>query len=105
MMFFAYSVIAIALSLCLYTYLGYPLILTALRRSRRARVPQTSPSRTWPRISIAIPVFNEAGVIANTLEQILALRNRHFLAKRAWVSTRHARERARHAAWRSGCAE
>jgi len=26
MMFFAYSVIAIALSLCLYTYLGYPLI-------------------------------------------------------------------------------
>ena len=73
MMFFAYSVIAIALSLCLYTYVGYPLILTALRRSRRARVPQTSPSRTWPRISIAIPVFNEAGVIANTLEQILAL--------------------------------
>src|SRR5437762_9734089 len=73
MMFFAYIVIAIALSLCLYTYVGYPVILTALRRSRRARIPQTSASGTWPRISIAIPVFNEAAVIADTLEQILAI--------------------------------
>src|SRR5205814_9874886 len=48
-------------------------ILTALRRLRRARIPQMSSSRAWPSISIAIPVFNEAAVIADTLEQILAL--------------------------------
>src|SRR5260370_417016 len=57
---------------CLYTYLGYPAILKLLsllgrtRREKRA-VPE------WPRISIALPVYNEADVIASTLERILSL--------------------------------
>jgi cellulose synthase/poly-beta-1,6-N-acetylglucosamine synthase-like glycosyltransferase len=65
-------VLALAGSVCLYTYLGYPAILKLLnlvshtRRSRRA-------SSAFPRISIALPVYNEADVIASTLERILAL--------------------------------
>src|SRR5713226_8575183 len=71
MMLVADVVIAIALGLCLYTYVGYPVILKVLGRSRRFRA--ASASGAWPHISIAIPVYNEAGVIADTLERILAL--------------------------------
>lgn len=65
-------VLAISLGLCLYPYLGYPVILKVLSLSRRFR-PPTSPTGEWPLISIAIPVHNEAAVIADTLEQILAV--------------------------------
>jgi len=56
----------------LYAYFGYPAILTLLRlRPHRPRA-RRAPSR-WPRISITLPVYNEAHVIAGTLERILAL--------------------------------
>jgi cellulose synthase/poly-beta-1,6-N-acetylglucosamine synthase-like glycosyltransferase len=64
--------LALAGGFCLYTYLGYAAILkllSLLPRTRRAR----RASSGWPRISIALPVYNEAGVIAGTLERILAL--------------------------------
>ena len=75
MMFLAEVVIAIALTLCLYTYVGYPLILRILSGSRRSRSvqPPGGSFRAWPRISIVIPVYNEAAIIANTLERILAI--------------------------------
>jgi len=75
MMFLAEVVIAIALTLCLYTYVGYPLILTILSGSRRSRSvqPPGGSFRAWPQISIVIPVYNEAAIIANTLERILAI--------------------------------
>jgi cellulose synthase/poly-beta-1,6-N-acetylglucosamine synthase-like glycosyltransferase len=56
----------------LYTYLGYPALLKLLSllfRTRRSRQASTR----WPRISIALPVYNEADVIAGTLNGILAL--------------------------------
>ena len=72
MIFVADVVIALALGLCLYTYVGYPLILKVLSGSRRFRAAAPA-SAAWPHISIAIPVYNEAAVIADTLERILAL--------------------------------
>jgi cellulose synthase/poly-beta-1,6-N-acetylglucosamine synthase-like glycosyltransferase len=57
---------------CLYTYLGYPAILKLLSLRRRTRREQRAVAE-WPRISIVLPVYNEADVIASTLERILAL--------------------------------
>ena len=65
-------VLAIALSICLYAFVVYPAILKMLSLTRRPRAPAV-PSEPWPLISIAIPVHNEAAVIADTLERILAL--------------------------------
>ena len=70
-MFLPTVVLAISLGLCLYAYVGYPAILKMLTLSRR--VPPVTHPRAWPLISITIPVHNEAAVIAETLEQILAL--------------------------------
>jgi len=70
-MFLPAVVLAMSLGLCLYAYVGYPAILRMLTLSRR--FPPATRPRTWPLISITIPVHNEAAVIADTLEQILAL--------------------------------
>lgn len=60
-------------ALCLYAYVGYPAILKVLsRRGRLPAGPVPAMPETWPRISIVMPVHNEAGVIAGTLEQVLA---------------------------------
>jgi len=66
-----------SLGLGLYSYLDYPAILKVLSlfcSPRRPRSP-TPPDRprARPRISITIPVHNEAAVIAGTLERILEL--------------------------------
>ncbi|HEX9728996.1 MAG TPA: glycosyltransferase family 2 protein [Gemmatimonadales bacterium] len=52
-----------------YTYAGYPAILRVL--ARRASTP-AAPDE-WPMISLTVPVYNEEHVIAETLEQILAI--------------------------------
>src|SRR3989475_8790598 len=65
--------LAVALGLCLYTYLGYPVRLKVLRLLRPAPRSAGEPFSAWPRISIVLPVFNEADVIAGTLERLLAL--------------------------------
>lgn len=65
------AILAIAVALALYTYLGYPAILKLLSlRARRSRHTQV---KHLPRISIVLPVYNEAAVIAATLERILAI--------------------------------
>ena len=69
-------VLAVTVGLCLYTYLGYPAILKLLSLRRRAR--NATPRRAvsgggLPRISIVLPVYNEAAVIADTIERILAI--------------------------------
>ena len=58
------------LGLCVYTYVGYPVLLQLLGSLGRRRRAQ-SPPREWPLVSITIPVHNEAEVIASTLERIL----------------------------------
>jgi len=64
--------LAVAVGLCLYTYVGYPAILKVLSLWRRPRTAG-GPLSGWPRISIVLPVYNEAGVVAGTLERLLAL--------------------------------
>ena len=63
-------VLVAATGLALYTYIGYPAILKALSVVRRPT--RMLRDATWPRISIMVPVYNEAAVIAGTLERILA---------------------------------
>jgi cellulose synthase/poly-beta-1,6-N-acetylglucosamine synthase-like glycosyltransferase len=64
--------VALAAGFGLYTYLGYPVILKLLGRLRPSR--RSKPARAeWVRISIILPIYNEAQVIASTLERILAL--------------------------------
>lgn len=72
MMSLARMLVALAVGVCLYTYLGYPAILKLLSLLRRTRRP-SHVSAEWPRISITLPVYNEADVIAATLERILAI--------------------------------
>ena len=55
----------------LYTYLGYPALLKVLSLGRRRVV--APPPATWPRVSIMLPVYNEAAVIAGTIERLLAV--------------------------------
>ncbi len=70
----AHVLLALAAGLCLYTYIGYPAILMLLSSLRRPRGPGPSPAPgPLPRISIVLPVYNESGVIAGTLERLLAL--------------------------------
>jgi cellulose synthase/poly-beta-1,6-N-acetylglucosamine synthase-like glycosyltransferase len=66
-------VLALAIAVCLYTYAGYPGVLKVLSMlvPRRARIGGSG--RPAPRISIVLPVYNEAGVIAATLERLLAV--------------------------------
>jgi len=64
--------LAMSLGFCLYSYIGYPAILKLLSLFRRSSRPADQP-KAWPLISITIPVHNEAGVIAGTLERILEL--------------------------------
>jgi cellulose synthase/poly-beta-1,6-N-acetylglucosamine synthase-like glycosyltransferase len=59
-----------ALAVALYAYLGYPLLLAWLARRRSRPVA----GRSWtPRLSLLIPAYNEAAVIAAKLENSLAL--------------------------------
>ena len=65
----------LALAVCVYAYVGYPVALKAWSLFRRARRPTQLPS-DWPHISIALPVHNEVEVVADTLEGLLALEDR-----------------------------
>ncbi|HEX4600975.1 MAG TPA: glycosyltransferase [Gemmatimonadales bacterium] len=66
--------LALAAAFGVYTYLGYPAILTLVSARRRSSRPRhgDDPPEQWPRISIALPVYNEAAVIGGTLGEILA---------------------------------
>jgi poly-beta-1,6-N-acetyl-D-glucosamine synthase len=60
----------IAASVPLYAYIGYPLLLLALGRVIRRKVKK-GPIR--PFVSLLIPAYNEAGVIARKIANSLAL--------------------------------
>lgn len=66
----------ICVGLCLYTYIGYPIVLAFLAnlsksRSTRKRVVQVAAAR---RISIAIAVYNEANILREKLKNLEVLR-------------------------------
>jgi cellulose synthase/poly-beta-1,6-N-acetylglucosamine synthase-like glycosyltransferase len=69
----AYAALAGTLALPLYSYLGYPALLRLLGSTRHAAPTGPPPSSDLPVVSIVIPVYNEAALIAETLEAILCL--------------------------------
>ncbi len=74
MILLARVVLVLAVGFCLYTYLGYPAMLKLLSLVRRPRAGGPGvPAGSLPRISIVLPVYNEARVIAATLDRILAI--------------------------------
>lgn len=53
-------------------YLGYPLLLALLSRSRPSRRREADP-REWPFITVTVPCYNEEASIGDTLERILEI--------------------------------
>jgi cellulose synthase/poly-beta-1,6-N-acetylglucosamine synthase-like glycosyltransferase len=64
--------LVIALAFAAYTYVGYPLLLGVTGLFRRGRPPAALPAE-WPAISIVLPVYNEEGVVRQTLDNLLRL--------------------------------
>ncbi|HYL57197.1 MAG TPA: glycosyltransferase [Gemmatimonadales bacterium] len=69
----AYAALAGTLALPLYSYLGYPALLRLLGSTRPSAPTRPTHTNDLPVVSIVIPVYNEATVIADTLEAILRL--------------------------------
>ena len=67
----AITLIAIALALVFYTYIGYPLLLAAIAMVRGPR--DVKVLQEWPRISITVPAYNEEREIGATIENLLQL--------------------------------
>ena len=66
--------LVLAVALGVYTYLGYPAVLKLLSLRGRGNARRHEPGENaLPRISIVLPVYNEATVIAATLERILGV--------------------------------
>ncbi|MBP1747631.1 MAG: glycosyltransferase, CESA-like subfamily [Deltaproteobacteria bacterium] len=62
----------IALCAVFYAYAGYPLVLAALVLCRRRR-PSNIINLRWPKVSLLISAYNEETVIADKIENSLAL--------------------------------
>ncbi len=60
-----------AVTLGVYAYVGYPLVLIALTWWRPRPVLSRRADR-WPHVTIVVPAYNEEAVIADTLETLLA---------------------------------
>lgn len=56
-----------------YAYVGYPLMLLAWSTVRPRRRDAPAPVDDWPRVSVSLPVYNEAAQIRETLESLLRL--------------------------------
>jgi len=69
----AYAALAGTLALPLYSYLGYPALLRLLGSTRPSAPTLPTHASDPPVVSIVIPAYNEAAVIAETLEAILRL--------------------------------
>lgn len=69
---FASALIAFAVLLFVYAYLGYPLLLALLARLRPSPPPLPEPE-AWPTLSITVPAFNEEHQIADAVESLLRL--------------------------------
>lgn len=64
------AVFAVSFALCAYIYVGYPLLIWMLSRVSRRRIA-TGPAR--PSMTLILPVYNEQDVLAEKLENALAL--------------------------------
>lgn len=69
----AWILILIPVSLLLYAYLGYPLILNLAGMFRPAP-PTWGDPPAWPSVTLTIPCYNEEQSIGATIESLLALK-------------------------------
>ena len=69
----AYTLIAGAALLLVYTYVGYPMLLMVLGRMRNRNGAVAAEGAEWPRISITVPVYNEERQIRSLIERLLEL--------------------------------
>jgi cellulose synthase/poly-beta-1,6-N-acetylglucosamine synthase-like glycosyltransferase len=60
-------------ALLVYTQLGYPIVLLALARLLRTRVPAPPPGAVLPRASLVVAAFNEEAVIGEKVANAKAL--------------------------------
>jgi hypothetical protein len=64
----------LAVALLAYTWLGYPLLLRALRPRPGTRLPAPAALGQWPSLSVVIAAFNEAEWIVRKIDGTLAQR-------------------------------
>jgi cellulose synthase/poly-beta-1,6-N-acetylglucosamine synthase-like glycosyltransferase len=65
-------VAAAALAALLYSYVGYPLLLSALAPLRRRRDPTPVADADLPAVTVVIPCYNEAGHVAAKIANLRA---------------------------------
>jgi cellulose synthase/poly-beta-1,6-N-acetylglucosamine synthase-like glycosyltransferase len=63
---------AAPVTIAIYAYIVYPVILLIIARLRPARIEMTK-GVPWPTVTITVPVYNAASRIRSTLEHILLL--------------------------------
>jgi cellulose synthase/poly-beta-1,6-N-acetylglucosamine synthase-like glycosyltransferase len=63
--------VVVGVSIGVYAYVAYPMLLAALSAVRPRRLPPVGQS-AWPSVTITVPAYNEERSIAQTLDQILA---------------------------------
>lgn len=68
----AVVLIPIPIVICVYAYLVYPALLWLVSRSRGVPPADGDPAE-WPRITIAVPAYNEERRIRSTIESLLAV--------------------------------
>jgi cellulose synthase/poly-beta-1,6-N-acetylglucosamine synthase-like glycosyltransferase len=72
MLLLGIALIAVPFLLMGYAYVGYPVLLWLVGRSRPPVLPPNPPG-PWPVITISLPAHNEEAVIGATIESLLAL--------------------------------
>ena len=68
---FAAVVLCLSVALLLYTYLGYPALLTLLARLRGARPEAAGDPAPWPTVSVILSAYNEETVIGRRIVNLL----------------------------------
>lgn len=69
----AAGAVGAAAALLLYTYIGYPLVLSLLGLRRSGVGGDPEPEADWPYISISVPMYNEENQARGLIESLLAI--------------------------------
>lgn len=67
------AVFWLGLSFVVYTYLGYPLIVTLLARLRPGELAEPDEKTDWPRLCVLISVYNEAQRVQAKIDNLRSL--------------------------------
>jgi cellulose synthase/poly-beta-1,6-N-acetylglucosamine synthase-like glycosyltransferase len=67
------TLVAFGVLLPLYTFLGYPLLLSLVKGLRRGGTADPAEPQEWPTVTITVPAYNEAAQIEDTIQGLLQL--------------------------------